>query len=291
MEKDKTIVDNTLKEIKKHGTNEFPLAIYEDNFRNFENGAIRYHWHDEIQFSYVLEEPICFDIETDHFVLNGGEAVFINSQAFHQIAPVNSYNGEIYSFVLNVTFLESSYMSEVYTNCILPYLKNGCKYIILTPKQTALLLDIKRHYDLKLPCYPLKIKVLICELWYDLMHNRDISTALTTRQEKHDRERVQRAISYMNNHYQEQLSLEDIANYVMISKSELCRCFKRALNTTPFDYLIKHRVLEAARLLSITDKKIAEIAQETGFDSTSHMGRFFHKHMGCSPSAVRKSYF
>ena len=74
-----------------------------------------------------------------------------------------------------------------------------------------------------------------------------------------------------------------------ISKSELCRCFKKVLHKTPFEYLIRYRVIQACSLLKNTDCSVTEAASFTGFDSISHMGRFFHKYLKQSPSHYKKS--
>ena len=49
-----TIVDNSLKEVKKHGTKAFPFAVYLDDFSSFKNGYICWHWHDELQITMIL---------------------------------------------------------------------------------------------------------------------------------------------------------------------------------------------------------------------------------------------
>ena len=99
--------------------------------------------------------------------------------------------------------------------------------------------------------------------------------------------RIKDAMTYMQQNFSCKVSLEDVAQVVAISKSELCRCFRRVLKVSPMEYLIQFRLEEASRQLLSTDKSVTQIALETGFDSPSHLGRFFLKEFGCTPRQYR----
>ena len=60
------------------------------------------------------------------------------------------------------------------------------------------------------------------------------------------------------------------------------------MDITPYEYLIQHRIKEASKRLRQTDDRILDIALQCGFDSIGHMGRYFRRYCGCSPSAFRK---
>ena len=55
-----TLVDSSLRETKMHGTVDFPVGVYLDDFSDFKNGYICWHWHEEIQISWIIEgEFLC----------------------------------------------------------------------------------------------------------------------------------------------------------------------------------------------------------------------------------------
>ena len=55
-----TLVDSSLRETKMHGTVGFPVGVYLDDFSDFKNGYICWHWHEEIQISWIIEgEFLC----------------------------------------------------------------------------------------------------------------------------------------------------------------------------------------------------------------------------------------
>ena len=288
----RTIVDSSLQEIKRHGREGFPLAVYEDDFAYFDKGYICWHWHEEFQISVVKQEMIEFDVAGKVFVLEPGDAVFINAQALHQIRPCRPLRGSIYCYIFKPAFLEHDVLSEIYRIYIQPVLKKRELCIVFKKKRDEkclkLLDQIRYIYQEESYGYQLRIKGLLCELWYYMAKREEIQEGELSAREQRDILRVKEAIRYIDEKFRERVTLDELAGQVHISKSELCRCFGRVLHTTPMEYLIQHRVLEAARLLSDTDQSVTEIAVQTGFDSAGHMGRFFKKYIGNSPREFRK---
>ena len=95
-------------------------------------------------------------------------------------------------------------------------------------------------------------------------------------------------IQYIQDHYREPISLEEIAASASISESELFRCFHTVIGTTPASYLKQYRLQQAARLLLTTDWKIMEIGQHCCFQEMSYFAKAFRRAYGRSPSAYRK---
>ena len=88
----------------------------------------------------------------------------------------------------------------------------------------------------------------------------------------------------------EPLTLDKIADSILVSKSECCRCFKRAIGLTPIEYLMKYRIMESAvRMKQKESESISEIAGTVGFNNTSYYSKVFKKMMGCTPSEYRQS--
>lgn len=90
-------------------------------------------------------------------------------------------------------------------------------------------------------------------------------------------------ISYIEQHYDEPLRIEDIAGSLFISTAHLTRIFKRENGCTPHQYLMKYRLLSAAELLKFSELQVKEIASLVGFSSSSHFISSFTKRYGCTP--------
>ena len=85
-------------------------------------------------------------------------------------------------------------------------------------------------------------------------------------------------------------TLDALSREVEVEPTRLVRGFRRHLRTTPADYLRQVRVNEARRLLSDTERPIADIALETGFTDQSHLTRVFRRSLGETPAAFRRRF-
>jgi iron complex transport system substrate-binding protein len=94
---------------------------------------------------------------------------------------------------------------------------------------------------------------------------------------------LEQAIRYMETHYREPLSLEQLAEAVGSSPRTLSRLFKTRLHSTPAQYLISFRMKQAKALLLNTDATLQEIALDTGYPDAYYLGKMFKKYFGISP--------
>lgn len=99
------------------------------------------------------------------------------------------------------------------------------------------------------------------------------------------------AIQYINNHYEQPVDLEKLAELCLVSVSQLIRNFKKYLNCTPHQYLLSFRLRQSKLLLVTTSLSIESIAEKCGFNSTSHYARAFRTQERISPSDFRNVQF
>ena len=93
---------------------------------------------------------------------------------------------------------------------------------------------------------------------------------------------------YFNEHYNEQISIEDYAQSRNMSVSWFQRSFKQIVNYSPMQYILTIRMNNAASLLESTDYSMAEISAIVGYDNPLYFSRLFKKQKGVSPSEYRK---
>ncbi|MGP4042029.1 AraC family transcriptional regulator [Gracilibacillus sp. D59] len=99
---------------------------------------------------------------------------------------------------------------------------------------------------------------------------------------------VDKIVSYIEEHYMEDISLESCAEYVDTTPYTLSKAFKKVHGVNFIDYLTKVRMTKAKELLLQTNMKINEIAEAVGYRH-SYFNRIFKKHVGLPPSQYRKS--
>lgn len=102
--------------------------------------------------------------------------------------------------------------------------------------------------------------------------------------------RIGEVIRYIHSHYQEEISLEMLAQMFYVSPYYLCREFKKSTNSTIVRYINVTRIMNAQRKFMETSKNITDISRETGFSNLTHFNRVFKSVTGMSPSQYRRRF-
>ncbi len=101
--------------------------------------------------------------------------------------------------------------------------------------------------------------------------------------------RVRRAISYMQQRLEEQISIPELASMVNLSTSHFHAVFRKATGFTPLDYFIRLKLRRACELLDSTTYPVKRIAEELGFADALYLSRVFHRVQGMSPTEYRST--
>ena len=102
---------------------------------------------------------------------------------------------------------------------------------------------------------------------------------------------IDQAISFMEEHLTEDISLDEIASHISLSKYYFNRLFSQHIGMTPHRYFNNLRVQRAKRLLMTTYASVEEVAAQCGFDNASNFIRLFKQRTGMTPTAFRKIPF
>ena len=101
---------------------------------------------------------------------------------------------------------------------------------------------------------------------------------------------VRDALSYIKKHYNENISLTDVAEYANVNKSYLCDVFKKEQNVTIINYMTNLRIEKAKELLLHTDMKMYEISVEVGYNDYTYFSQIFKRNTGSTLLEFRKKY-
>ena len=102
-------------------------------------------------------------------------------------------------------------------------------------------------------------------------------------------EPIRKAIVYLDEHYADNISTRDLAAVAHYSPAQFRRLFEEITKMSPSEYITNVRINAAKTLLSTTDRKISDIAADTGFFDHSHFIRTFRKATGKTPARYRRS--
>ncbi|PQP82355.1 hypothetical protein C0Q44_12930 [Paenibacillus sp. PCH8] len=96
------------------------------------------------------------------------------------------------------------------------------------------------------------------------------------------------ALDYMTHHYMKEIRVDQLARMAGLSVNHFIRTFKRQLNMTPIEYVLKQRMAKAKQLLFSSDK-IKEIAEQVGYKDEHYFSRVFKKNEGIAPTLYMKN--
>lgn len=127
---------------------------------------------------------------------------------------------------------------------------------------------------------------------YDLSISRNqqflSSPSYVNKQENTRSRRIKKVIDYIKENYQKPIKIKEMADMVNMSETAFSHFFKTRTQRSFTDYLTDFRVGYSSRMLMESEKSIAEICFECGFNNISNYNRIFKKKKGCTPSEFKK---
>ena len=100
---------------------------------------------------------------------------------------------------------------------------------------------------------------------------------------------IYKAIQYISNHVNQNISVEEVADYLGMERSTLSKKFKRELGFNISSFIMRKKLEEARSLLHYSDRTISEISEYLCFSSQSYFQNVFKKQYGMTPKEYRKS--
>lgn len=117
----------------------------------------------------------------------------------------------------------------------------------------------------------------------------DIDTH-TVRERSRSILRLGRCLTYIETHFRESISVEDLAGLMDMDKNYFSRVFVGHVGITPFQFIIRRRIREAQRMIMTDSRALEIIARELGFSSGFHLSKAFKKIVGMPPKDFRQQY-
>lgn len=93
--------------------------------------------------------------------------------------------------------------------------------------------------------------------------------------------------TYLWHNLSKRISLEELADALFLSKSTLCKTFRKEMGISVQEFLTKKKIEIACRYLEETDRSLQSLADYLGFSSLAHFSSVFHKNMGMTPNQFR----
>lgn len=259
--------------------NLLPLYVIRTGFKALQNHVYRNQGYPAYQLSVCTGGTGEFNCMGNTHTIQRGDIFIFAPRVPHEYYPLGQ-EWNIHFFAFNGDGV-SNIMQYMNVDGCGVYSMNETELQGFADKMQKLHEEFKRDAGMKSSAmmfcmlseiYRLKRKKPIINLKNDENHERIITPV----------------IRYMRERYKECVSLDDICELTGVSKSYLCRIFKKKTGISPIRYLMNIRVEEAKKLLVSTDMRIVYIAEETGFNDISYFCAVFRGNVGLTPDEYRR---
>ena len=247
------------------------------------------HEHSAVEILLTLEGMVTYTIEDKIYQVRKGEILIVPPDTLHSLSMGEGSSRYLFLFesdaIMAMRDLKAmaSYFHKPF------HLRDGSDAHV---RIRELLLRAREAYEKRemmwnTMCYSCILRV------YATLGQRYLSgikPRTGDNMRNMDSEVINAVMTYINNHYREELSLEDVARFAGFSRYYFSRSFKRQTGYSFKDYLCQKRLQVAMDLLIRTNRSMRDVAIESGFGSVATFNRVFREKKGCTPTQYRAIY-
>ena len=268
---------------QKMSTNTFEVFHYKDTATK----EVALHHHDFYEVYFFVSGNVTYNVESRSFLLSPGDILLIAPNELHQpVVAAEKQNYERFVLWINKSYLQQFDLSEgLVTRCFdteVPGHVNLLRPDGVTREmmnyllQSLLVEQSRQEYGADLYTMGLLAQILV-------ILNRLAERSRQDIQPKENSDSVvYRVLAYINEHYNEDLSLDFLANKFFISKYHLSREFGRLVGTSVYRYIVQKRLVMAKQMMS-AGVPTSTVYQHCGFGDYSNFYRAFKAEYQISP--------
>lgn len=272
-----------------------PLKYYHTHVQNGIPDVL-FHWHNEFEINYVYEGSARYHIDYHYFDSQVGDIILIRPNAMHSIHPIQDLEHVTDSLVYHLDFLGTSNLDQTSILYLQPLQHDILKTVLrIQPHQEGYsaikevlftIFDIIKRQE---PYYELLLKSQLFQFLH-LLYQHDYIIKKNTDNLYRKNEKLRGLIDHIHHHYQENLTIEEMADYMGYSKTHFMSVFKQQTGTSCMEFVIQVRLRKACSLLTSSLKTVLEISNQVGFNNLSNFNRQFKRYYHMTPSRYRKQF-
>ena len=236
------------------------------------------HRHAEVlELLYIAAESGRYIVGNYEYAVTAGDFVICNANIPHGEDPFQEHHIQTYCLVLSGAKLE---------------LEENQRPIISLGKENAIGKLLPKLYQMfhKREGYSEVCRHFALGIYF-LLQRMLIEREANPNPQKLKREQlIYKVVDYLNEHYAENLTLNQISEKFFISASNLSHAFKKETGLSPIQYIMQRRIGEAQSLPVETSLPIQEIEFRLGFNDTAYFSKMFKKYVGVTPKEYRKHF-
>ena len=261
--------------------------------QNVESGKQKkafWHFHPEIEMVYVNKGKGKRHIGTHLSYFNNSQLILIGSNLPHNgFTDRLTANGKETLVQFRPDLFGSAFMELPEMNAIVQLFekaKKGIVYLSETKNRIGPRIEALYYQN------SFERLVSLLEILDDLVKAEDYellnADGFAFETETQDNDKIDLIFKYINAHFKDQISLDEIADVASMTVPGFCRYFKKVTGKTFTKLVNEYRVVHATKLLSESNSSITDISFECGFNNFSHFNKLFKEFTGKTALQYRK---
>lgn len=257
---------------------------------NTETDNFEAHWHAALEIIMPVENH--YDVRTGgaSYHIRPGEILVIPPGELHELLAPDSGSRFIFMFDISLIARLKSFVG-IQSILSQPLYVTKDTFPQIYEDVYRLLIQMRNEYFNKNEYAELTIFALLLQFFtkfgYNHINASNLFPNVRLYKQKEYIQKFNSLMEYIDDHYMEDLNLEEIAESTGFSKYHFSRLFKQYTGFTFCDYLCHRRIKVAEELLARPDLSITEVALQAGFPSISTFNRLFKQYKNCTPSEYR----
>lgn len=265
--------------------NRFPVHIQNVPLKHFE-----LHWHSYLEIFFTLEGSIMITTNSLSFYLDEGDICFLNSGVIHSVSQTG-VNNRVINMKIATTENGPFYKMNRFRFDDTKYLNDLKNNLVPLSSLQQILFYIYYEYKKKLPGYKSMILSLLNALFGIMIRfSYLVPKSDSDFMSDGSLERLNVILQYLDEHYSEKISLQNMAKQLHMNYYYLSHFFKDTAGVSFQEYVNRLRLDKSLTLLVDRGKTITSIALETGFPNTKSYTTAFKAKYGMLPSKYRIDY-
>lgn len=279
-------------ENKAHTPSDFPYNTYLCSIP-LDFKSVKLHWHNETEFIVIKKGEGIVSVDLTAYNVKSGDIIIVLPGQLHSIEQKENKIMEYENILFKPQLLKSSGYDICNDSFIDSILLGNSNIVSFINEQNSIHNQIiKTITEIDALCetrpygFQLAVKGMLFEIVFLLISQEASDNKKRTN--KKSLEKIKSIINYLENHYHENITIEQMAKECFYSKSYFMKFFKETMGISFISYLNDYRLEIAAKKLISSSENILDIAISCGFDNLSYFNRSFKKKFGISPGKYRK---
>lgn len=276
--------------------NDFPYIASRVELDQYIGRYVPWHWHKPVELFYMESGSLEYDTPEGKMLFPAGSGGMVNSNILHMTRAMSRTEKNIQLLhIFDASLIAGEQGSRIEQKYITPFVTaSQAELIPLYPdnaeekKILKLIYEAFHISDSELG-FEMKLREALSEIWLRIFGLfRSVWEKKGVQNKSNDK--IKLMMIFIHEHYQEKISISELAAAAYLSERECFRVFHDCLHMTPVEYIKSYRLQMACQMLARGQEPVTVISHACGLGSSSYFGKVFREYAHCTPSEYRRKW-